>query len=81
MRVELLERVMAADFAAFDMSLFLDTHPNDPKGMTMLAEYQRQAAELRNTFVAQFGPLTLADSKGNGGWAANPWPWDVNQEV
>ena len=79
MREEMLEQLMAADFAVAEMLLFLDTHPADSKGMAMLAEYKQKATALRASFVTQYGPLMAFESTGDGDWIENPWPWDVDQ--
>jgi len=86
-RMKLLKCLAAADFAVYEVRLFLDTHPTDPCACKAAAEYEQRAALLRERYEQQYGPLTIAsaammckadDDCGctGDGWLNDPWPWD-----
>lgn len=77
-RAEMLHRVQAADFAALDAALFLDTHPDDTKALACFYKLRAEAMELRNAYESVFGPLTVdsARNKNHWDWINEPWPWE-----
>lgn len=76
-RHSLLCCLMAADFAAHETRLFLDTHPCDTEAMKAMAEYSAQAAALREEYERLYGPLTAVPGvTDNGNWVNDPWPWN-----
>lgn len=77
-RSEMLREVMEADFAVYDLQLYLDTHPRDEKALAMFRDLVRQAAERKRAFEENFGPLTpdsATDTK-EWTWIKSPWPWE-----
>ncbi len=82
-REKLLKELSAAQFAAWETHLFLDTHPCDTAAMQSLAMYQQQALKLREQFEKRFGPLTTYDMYGDKRfeWLNSPWPWDTVMEA
>ena len=77
-RTELLKRLQAADFAALDTALFLDTHPTDTKALAYYQKVNEEACRLREQYTAIFGPLRQEDvtSKTHWDWVNEPWPWE-----
>ena len=77
-RAELLRRLQAADFAALDTALFLNTHPRDTKALACYHKLKNEAEELRAQYTALFGPLRAEDvtSKTHWDWIQEPWPWE-----
>ena len=76
---ELLKKLRSHQFARFDLSLFLNTHPHDKRALQMHAELSKKANELREEYVKMYGPLTSADcvSTENWCWNDDPWPWEA----
>ena len=76
-REALLRQIMEHDFVAFDLNLYLNTHPTDVEALRR----HREAVEASNSRKAQYqqmyGPLTAsaADNKNRWTWSENPWPW------
>lgn len=66
-------------FAAHDISLYLDLHPNDKDMIAAFKNYQTQTNKLMEQYEQSFGPLVV-DSKANmmypWKWNNGPWPWD-----
>lgn len=76
-RKELLERLSAASFAAVDLQLYMDTHPEDKAALAKLNKYLDQTAALVAEYTRQFGPLSPQDIYGDTSfdWVNSPWPW------
>ncbi len=78
-RKELLKKVQEADFAAYDLLLFLDTHPNCMSALTKYKEAVEDGAKYRREYEAAYGPLTPSASSAATPWQwiQNPWPWNM----
>ena len=75
MKEKLLTRLSSAQFAMFELRLFLDTHPGDKEATAMFEKYQSKYDALKKEYEEQFGPLTL-NGKNSDEWLKDPWPWD-----
>lgn len=67
-----------AAFAADELRLFLDTHPQEQKA---LAEY-RAAAERVKQLQAELKNAVCAMDAGKSGswdWTSTPWPWEMEE--
>lgn len=74
--------LMALDFAAHDLSLYLDTHPEDQEAYRVYKELLKLAEEGRKRYIAMYGPVKkceLADAESYT-WVNGPWPWDCSTE-
>ena len=77
-RDTLLRELMALDFVAVDLGLYLNTHPHDVDILAKYNETVREADKLRMEYESLFGPLTLARSASRDvcyNWISKPWPW------
>jgi len=73
------DRISAYDFALWEMTLYLDTHPNDGAAMELTEAYRRKRQELTEWYEGQFGPRTILSSEVAGDrwdWVNSPWPWE-----
>ena len=77
-RAEMLKQVQCYNFAAYDMLLYLDTHPEDKKAFKMFQELVKKTNELKCEFEKNFGPLSQfrTASQDSFNWLDNPWPWE-----
>lgn len=75
-RERMLRKLSAVEFAAHELHIYLDTHPNDTSAGAALNEYDKQAAVLRKEYEEKFGPLTPGDDGNRWAWIADPWPWN-----
>lgn len=74
---QLLWKLTAEQFAAFDVHLYLDTHPNDTAAMELYNEYQKAYMEYKTEYESLYGPLTPDSAVGEmWKWIKNPWPWE-----
>lgn len=74
----LMKELMAHDFAAYDLQLFLDTHPSDQKAMECFAKETKAAKELKKEYEEKYGPITAAGAKKEvpWQWIKSPWTWE-----
>ena len=74
--------LMALDFAAHDLALYLDTHPNDQEAFTVYKELLKLAEEGKRRYVACYGPVMKSDMVDSDcfTWLNDPWPWDNQTE-
>lgn len=69
--------LMAIDFVCNEMTLYLDTHPDDEEAFGVYREFLELAAEARKRYTARCGPLTHGDllHSDRFSWLRTPWPW------
>jgi spore coat protein JB len=77
---EMLEEMQAIDFVITDLTLYLDTHPNDLQAIQQYNYYIQMRKKVKKAFEQQFGPLTNFGYSFSGSpwnWKDAPWPWQV----
>ncbi len=76
-----LGELMALDFVAHELVLYLDTHPSDKEAFQMLQNIQKLAETAKDRFVKRYGPICHKDLAGmkEFTWLNNPWPWDYKK--
>lgn len=75
-----LQELQTLTFAAHELNLYLDTHPEDQSMMTLFNDYRRKKDELMKQYEEQYGPLTVGSDEMEGNtysWINSPWPWEV----
>ena len=72
-----LRKLMAADFAAFELQLSLDTHPDDADAMSKYTEAVKKAKIARTEFENNYGAVTAPGAAGKlpWQWISSPWSW------
>lgn len=77
-RQDCLKRLQTYNFAAYDMLLHLDTHPNDKKAFAMFKDLVTKTQELKKEFEKAYGPLTPYSTAQSAtfNWLDSPWPWE-----
>lgn len=73
-----LGEVMALDFAAHELALYLDTHSGDEEAFELYKNILSLAHTAKDKYVKLYGPLTKQDMSLSKSytWLKNPWPWD-----
>ena len=76
-QAEMLTYLDAYCFAAHDLNLYLDTHPNDKTAIELFKEYTNQKEKIQKEYEQTYGPL-FVDASTTYPWAWNdsPWPWE-----
>lgn len=70
--------LMALDFVAHELALYLDTHPDDAEAFEMWKVVADLAAEGRERYVKMCGPVMKSDVAQFDSWVwpDAPWPWE-----
>jgi len=66
-------------FAAHDINLYLDIHPNDKDMIELYNEYRVQSNNLLEEYQSRFGPVFVnsdATKEIPWSWDNEPWPWE-----
>lgn len=74
-RNKLMARLSAVQFAAWELHMYLDTHPCDMQANEMFRKYSAEAAMLKKEYERKYGPLTVSSSE-EADWLCDPWPWE-----
>jgi len=72
--------LQAVDFVLVELTLYLDTHPDDQKVIAQFQQFQQRKQTLTQQFETTFGPLKEFGNSPTGQewtWATSPWPWQV----
>ena len=81
-REEMMSRLTAVSFALNDLTLYLDTHPDCPKGTELFYKLLDERLTLLSEFAGSFYPLTQISmitghyNKDQYGWSEGPMPWE-----
>ena len=70
------------DFALVELTLYLDTHPNDPDALSQFNQLSEERKEVAEIFESAYGPLLQYGHSSNPSpdkweWSESPWPWQV----
>lgn len=73
----LLKKISTYQFAALDLQLYLDTHPNDADTIAAMNQYKMKLQPLLAEYEEAYGPLTKGITETNNWkWIKGPWPWE-----
>lgn len=75
----LLKKIQEVEFAAYDVRLFLDTHPYDEQALDLFTQLSATAKSLVQDYENAYGPITAGASPNETpfAWVADDyaWPW------
>lgn len=77
---QLMEQLQTVDFVLVELTLYLDTHPNDSEAIHQFNQFSKERRHIKKTFESQFGPLMEFGNSYSGypwTWNDSPWPWQV----
>ena len=74
---KLLYSIQTICFAAHDLNLYLDMHPEDQSMITLFNDYLKKEEELIKEYESKYGPMTVKEGSMNK-WVTNKWPWEVD---
>lgn len=77
---QLLGELQAVDFVLVELTLYLDTHPEDAHAIAQFSQFQRRKLTLTQQYETTFGPLKEygnSPTDNHWGWNEAPWPWQV----
>jgi len=77
---QLLEQLQAVDFVLVELTLYLDTHPNDQDAINQFNHYAKERGKFKQLYESKYGPLLQYGNSFSGSpwdWDDGPWPWQV----
>jgi len=77
---ELLHELQTVDFVLVELTLYLDTHPEDGTALKQFSQFQRRKMVLMEQVEKTYGPLQQFGGSPVGAtwaWAEAPWPWQL----
>jgi len=78
-RRKALLKLSAVQFAAWELHMYLDTHPLDKAAALRYRELENQYQQLLTDFEQKYGPIIMP-ATGNA-WLDDPWPWENDKEA
>ena len=65
-------------FAAHEMNLYLDLHPEDRTMLSLFNDYKDRENKLMKEYETKYGPLTVSSDNMNNSfsWVYSNWPWE-----
>ncbi|MDZ5473626.1 spore coat protein CotJB [Bacillus sp. 31A1R] len=74
-----MEEIQTVDFVLVELTLYLDTHPNDQQAIYQYNQFAQYSKQVKQKFEEKFGPLQQGSLNNSNQWSWNstPWPWQV----
>lgn len=75
----LLDEINTLSFFVVDMTLYVDTHPNDSNACDSLIHYTSLLKDAKENFAKKYCPLTEIDGGFHSAmhsWECMPLPWE-----
>ncbi len=76
---QLKHRIGAYQFAIWELTLYLDTHPHSVCALEKYHEFVAMRRRLIEEYEAQYGPWVMDSNSVRGDcwtWVDGPWPWE-----
>lgn len=72
--------MMAIDFVAHELGLYLDTHKDDAEAFALFQSFLALQKEARKRYVELCGVIQKRDLRTaeRYTWLCDPWPWDYS---
>ena len=83
-RESLIRELARMGFAAHELNLYLDLHPDDTSMITLFNDYREKYNQLVKQYDEKFGPLLISSNTLNQTpflWERDIWPWEVKPNV
>ena len=83
----LMKKLYELRFALLELSLYLDTHPDCERALSLLQSYRMMYKETLDNYRQKYGKLIIthsdADNDKRWDWIDGPWPWEnsANKEA
>ena len=76
-----LGELMAIDFVADELSLYLDTHHEDKEAFDLYQSVLALSQEAHARYAENCAPIVKNDMLGmkSYAWLNEPWPWDLKR--
>lgn len=78
-RNHLLKYINEVSFAVNDITLYLDTHPQDQEAIAYCKKHLEMREKALKEYAKHYGPLTIDTADDSCSehwkWVTQPWPW------
>ena len=77
-KAHIMRKIREYDFAIFETTEFLDTHPRNFKALKYYSKLREEREKLVAEYEANFGPITMYGNMSDSSWdwVKGPWPWE-----
>ena len=75
-RSELLDEIRQINFYVIELSLYLDTHPDDQRAICLHNENANKLRKITDQYQSMYGPLTIEFPCNKWRWLEQPWTWE-----
>ncbi|MBT2677679.1 spore coat protein CotJB [Bacillus sp. ISL-35] len=75
-----MEELQAVDFVLVELTLYLDTHPEDYEAINQFNQFAKERRRLKKVVESMYGPLQQYGNSYSGypwNWSDGPWPWQI----
>ena len=75
-----MEQLQAVDFVLVELTLYLDTHPNDFDAINQFNQFAKERKRRKKVIESNYGPLMQYGNSYSGSpwdWNDAPWPWQL----
>jgi spore coat protein JB len=82
-QIAMLKKLQALEFAAVELTLYLDTHPDDRTALRDYNQLVHELVELKKNYTEKYGPLMAYGfdlAQGDWKWVEGPWPGEMEYE-
>ena len=77
----MLRQLSSMKFAAWELHIFLHTHPGNCDAAKKLDEYRKKIAALTKKYEDAYGPIHESSNQtSRWAWITGPWPWETGEE-
>jgi spore coat protein JB len=76
---QLMKQINEANFTVNDLTLYLDTHPEDQDALKLFHQSLKQKKEAAQEYEKLYGPLEVcmtSEETGKWTWGSMPAPWE-----
>lgn len=76
---ELLLNLDQMAFAAHELNLYLDVHPDNREALKEFNEMRKMALDALETYEEKYGPVMITSNQLENypfAWVENVWPWE-----
>ena len=79
----LMYEIQTICFAAHELNLYLDLHPEDSSMIMLFKDYSENARKLKNEYESKYGPITVSNINNENlfTWQTDKWPWERNMKL
>ena len=76
----LMYEIQMICFAAHELNLYLDLHPEDSSMIMLFKDYQATARKLKTEYENKYGPINVNNINNENlfTWQTEKWPWERN---